>query len=337
MLRRTYICICSPILLVSFLAPFHSLSALWQDPSPHTTQFVSVDKDVRLEVLDWGGAGRPVILMAGGGDTAHVFDEFAPKLAASCHVYGITRRGFGASSYAPLENGADSLGEDVLAVIRALKLDKPVLAGHSIAGVELSSAVNLEPKAIAGVVYLEAAYPYAFDDGEGPSMKAFQEIQGPGQPPRPLASDLDSFGALQKWDAEVYGFPLPESEFRQTWDSTADGRVKSPRDFPGPQYFTTILTNPKKYDRIPGPALAIYAIPHVEETWMTESTDPAVRNTAKAYFTKLDLLTMKQARSFEDGVPGARVVRLRGMHYIFVSNESDVLHEMRAFLSGLKQ
>src|ERR1700736_4558912 len=122
-----------PILFITLLGPLYSQeSASWQDPSPHTLRFVAVDKDVRLEVLDWGGSGRPVILLAGGGNTAHVFDEFAPKLTANYRVYGITRRGFGASTYSPLENGADRLGEDVLAVIRALKLSKPVLVGHSI-------------------------------------------------------------------------------------------------------------------------------------------------------------------------------------------------------------
>ena len=25
----------------------------WRDPSPHKAQFITVDKDVRLEVLDW--------------------------------------------------------------------------------------------------------------------------------------------------------------------------------------------------------------------------------------------------------------------------------------------
>jgi non-heme chloroperoxidase len=71
---------CGPIVLISLLAPLHSQqSDAWRDPSPHTIQFVQVDKDVRLEVLDWGGAGRPLILLAGGGDTAHVFDEFDPS------------------------------------------------------------------------------------------------------------------------------------------------------------------------------------------------------------------------------------------------------------------
>ena len=333
MLRWTYLC--SPILLVSLLVPLYSQTALWRDPSPHTAQLVSADKDVRLEVLDWGGSGRPVILLAGGGNTAHVFDDFAPKLAANYHVYGITRRGFGGSSYAPLKQGADSLGQDVLAVIRVLKLEKPILAGHSIAGVELSSVAALAPARISAVIYLEAAYPYAFDDGKGPSMKAFQEMQGP-QAPSPSESDLKSFTALQNWDARTFGFPLPESEFHQTWDSTPDGRPKNLRDFPGSQYFATILTDPKKYAKIPVPALGIFAIPHDPESWIKESTDPGVRKSAEVYFPKIDALAEKQAKAFEEGVPGARVIRKRGAHYIFVSNESDVLHEMRAFIAGLK-
>ena len=76
------------------------------DPSPHTVQFVTVDKDVKLEVLDWGGSGRPLVLLAGLGNTAHVFDDFAPKLTSQYHVYGITRRGFGASSWRRRTRGA---------------------------------------------------------------------------------------------------------------------------------------------------------------------------------------------------------------------------------------
>src|SRR5688572_1689016 len=49
----------------------------WQDTSSHKVQFVTVDKDVKLEVLDWGGSGRPIILLAGLGNTAHIFDGFA--------------------------------------------------------------------------------------------------------------------------------------------------------------------------------------------------------------------------------------------------------------------
>lgn len=75
------------ILLVWPVAPLYSQNpAPWKDPSPHTTQFVGVGENVRLEVLDWGGSGKPIVLLAGGGNTAHVFDEFAPKLTADYHV-----------------------------------------------------------------------------------------------------------------------------------------------------------------------------------------------------------------------------------------------------------
>ena len=79
------------------------------------------------EVLDWGGTGRPLVFLAALGDTAHEFDQFAPKFTGKYHVYGITRRGFGESSD-PTPNddnySSDRLGDDVLAVIAALHLEQ---------------------------------------------------------------------------------------------------------------------------------------------------------------------------------------------------------------------
>ena len=68
------------------------------DQTDHHIHFIAVDTNVKLEVLDWGGSGRPVILLTPPRNDAHIYDEFAPKLIASHDVYGITRRGFGASS-----------------------------------------------------------------------------------------------------------------------------------------------------------------------------------------------------------------------------------------------
>src|SRR5882724_13191400 len=111
-------------------------SSAW-DPSKHVTQFVTVEEGVRLEVLDWGGRGRAVVLLAGSGNSAHVFDEFAPKLVQFCHVYGITRRGFGASSQPASGYDDQRLADDVLGVIDSLGIAAPVVVGHSMAGGEL--------------------------------------------------------------------------------------------------------------------------------------------------------------------------------------------------------
>ena len=70
----------------------------WRDSSPHQVRFVTVDGATRLEVLDWGGSGRPV-LFVGCYLTAHVYDDIAPTLTDQFHVYAVTRRGVGASDH----------------------------------------------------------------------------------------------------------------------------------------------------------------------------------------------------------------------------------------------
>lgn len=86
------------LVLILAASPGLAQSARWSDPSSHRQQFVTIEDNVRLEVLDWGGTGRPILLLAGLGSTAHVFDDFAPLLLRFGHVYGLTRRGFGASN-----------------------------------------------------------------------------------------------------------------------------------------------------------------------------------------------------------------------------------------------
>ena len=283
--------------------PLHPRSsAVWKDLSPHSTQFVVVDQGVSLEVLDWGGSGRSIVLLAGGGNTAHVFDDFAPKLTASYHVYGITRRGFGASGYLATDHPADRLGDDVVAVIDALHLNRPILVGHSIAGVELSSVANSHPNRVAGVVYLDAAYSYAFDDGNGASILEIQKLQGPQAPP-PGKTDLSSFSALQKYYERVDGFRFPEAELRAQRESTPDGEVGKERDLPGAALFMPLLTGTKKFAAIPVPALVIFANPHSQGIWVDENRDPSVQTAAKTYSRALEALTERQEKSVEIGLP----------------------------------
>jgi pimeloyl-ACP methyl ester carboxylesterase len=310
---------------------FSQSSAPWVDPSPHHASFVTVDKDIRLEVLDWGGSGKPLVLLAGAGNTAHVFDNFAPKLTGKYHVYGITRRGFGASAYSGSEFGADRLGDDVLAVIDSLKLKKPVLVGHSLAGEELSSIGSRYPNRIAGLVYLDAAYAYAFDNGKGTAMSEYQGKEP--QPPAAGADDRASFDAYAKFVERVMGFAIPEAELRQTRNTSPDGHVTTPRF---PRGAAGIAKGMKKYETIPVPALVIFAVPHSPGAWIKTNSDPAVQEAAKS-FGELEMhLTERQAKAIEDAMPTARVVRIANAHHvIFLSNEADVLREMGAFFDGL--
>jgi len=186
-------------------------------------------------------------------------------------------------------------------------------------------------------VYLEAGYPYAFDNGKGPSMKEFldaRKLMPQAPPPSESDPSLASFAALQQAWLHALGFTYPEGELRQQYSTTPEGRVGKQREFPGD---AVMLQGMKKYSNIPVPALVIFAIPHGQAKWISESTDPKVHEAAKAFSAADLVLTTRQAKAFEDGVPTAHVVRLRGAdHYVYLSNEADVLREMKSFLSTLR-
>lgn len=79
----------------------------------HQARMVAVEPGVALEVLDWGGSGRPMVFLAGAGNTAHVFDDFALRFTDRFHVYGITRRGHGRSGDARAGLTMARLAEEV--------------------------------------------------------------------------------------------------------------------------------------------------------------------------------------------------------------------------------
>jgi non-heme chloroperoxidase len=219
----------------------------WLDSAPHRAQLVTVSEGVQLEVLDFGGRGRPIVLLAGLGNTAHVFDDFAPKLTSIGHVFAITRRGYGASTRT--ESGYDvaRLGEDVLAAIDALAIGKPILIGHSLGGQELSYLASSHKERIAAVIYLEAAYRYAYDV-PGEFERDFSSLPAPPSTPAPAPA--------------VASIPLPEAERRQ------------PRGHPGAAQ--AILAGSRQFTKIDVPALAIFASPHDVATGDFERFDEAM-------------------------------------------------------------
>jgi len=349
----------------------------WRDLSPHMVQFVTVEKDIKLEVVDWGGTGRPLVFLSGLGNTAHVFDDFAPKFTSQYHVYGITRRGYGASSVPPVGGSnysADRLGDDVLAVLGALKIEKAVLVGHSIAGEELSSVATRYPERVAGLIYLDAAYFYAYYSPAGgpenvaldltilqreaaklqssptdraaidemlnqdlPAVEAdlreMQEMPSDSvparpQPPPPTDADMLNCHSFVTWEQRVVGYRPPQSECQQLHVFTPDGHV-GPL-LAKPETTQAVVAGEQKYTDIHVPILAIFALPH--DPGLFYHNDPLL----EAWEERDLRLTSPLVDAFQKGNPSARVVRLPGAsHYVFLTNEADVLREMRAFLGTL--
>ena len=178
--------------------------AAWRDPSPHQVRWITVDSSVRLEVLDWEGSGPPLVLL-GCYLTAHLYDEFAPKLTNQFHVYGITRRGIGASDKPATGYAVQRSVNDLLEVLDSLKVQKSLLVGTSCAGQVLTMFAAQHSDRLRGLVYLDGASdpttpPY------DPPMPDSTTL------PRPLKptpeADRSSFKALTKRPG--LGSPFPK-------------------------------------------------------------------------------------------------------------------------------
>jgi len=300
------------------------------DASPHVTRYVTVDKDANLEVLDWGGSGRPVVLLGGMGSTAHAFDQFAPKLTPRYHVYGITRRGFGNSSAPQTGYWADRLGDDVLAVLDALHLEKPVLVGHSLAGEELSSVGSRHPQRVAGLIYLEAGYVYAYDPwiGEDDLSAA-------------IGDDLSAAVDVDELQRKLDQLRAPSA--------TADPRalIQELLTTELPRFMQTLRTRQRNLEATLPPGGP--AQPSAPVQRLSPIAQDIVAGFQRYTSIPVSLLAIFRvapdwrpgrlaADAFEKGVPSAHVVRLpNASHEVFRSNEADVLREMDAFISGLPQ
>ena len=316
-------------------------STAWAiDSSKHTVQFVTVEPGVKLEVLDWGGTGRPLVLLTGLGNDAHVFDGFAEKLTSKYHVYGITRRGFGVSDSPPVVSGdaysANRLGDDVVAVINKLGLEKPVLVGHSIAGEELSSIGSRFPARVAGLIYLDAGYPYALYDAtrgdfglDGIALREKMTELSNAQDPsairaviaQMLKNDLPQYERdLVARQKELEG--LPDIPNRPAPDKKDRRRLTA----------DAIIAGEQKYTDIKSPVLAIFADPH------NMGGGPPMDEKQKAAAAAHDAeFTEGQAKAWERMVPTAKVIRIpNANHYVFKSNEAEVLKDVEEWVDGLK-
>lgn len=320
-------------------------AAAWPLPadlSPHTVRFVTVEPEVKLEVLDWGGTGRALVFLAALGDTAHEFDQFAPKFTGKYHVYGITRRGFGESSDPTPNNdnySSDRLGDDVLAVISALHLDKPVLVGHSISGEELSSIGSRHPEKVSGLIYLECSGTHSFyDRSQGDLQLDMIDVRNKIE--QLLPGGGDPSGPIQPTEALLASLPQLEKELQaqvklQQAVSPPTENPSLPED-PHPTTsspFAAIVSGEHKYTQIKVPCVAFFAVPH---DLSRVFPGDAARHAA-VLAADLERQT-RLANAFEAGVPSAKVIRLPNAdHYIFRSNEAEVFRAMNDFLDKLTQ
>lgn len=277
----------------------------WRDPSPHQVRWVTVDSSVRLEVLDWGGADRPPLVLLGCYLTAHAYDEIAPKLTSQFHVYGITRRGIGASDRPATGYTVQRSADDVMEVLESLNAERLLLVGNSCAGQILTLIAAQHSDRVSGLVYLDGA--------SDPTTPAYD-------PPMP---DLAKLPRRLAGGARV---TLPEAERRAAPFTpevrraiTVDARIKP------------------NYSGIRVPVLAIYQaqLPFEEAAKQFDIRNEEERAALRQEHAATRAMYTRWQQELLAAVPTARILELPGANlYMFVSNEADIIRELRAFASA---
>lgn len=208
--------------------------------------------------------------------------------------------------------------------MKALDIERPVLVGHSIAGQELSSIGSRFPEKVSGLIYLDAATGFAFYDPARPPIavemndikRRIDEIEAGG---------VDEQKKLLELETAVARF---ETVLHQTNKEVANLPPLPPRS----PIDAALNFGAQRYTSIRVPVLAIYACPH---NWDRFPANDAAR---KAALVADDTARCNEwANAFSRGVPGVRVVQIPNAdHYVYLSNQAQVVSEMNAFLATLK-
>lgn len=298
-------------------------------------RLIETEPSVRLEVLDWGGSGPPLILLTGLGGTAENFQSFALDLRPRFHVYGITRRGYGGSSApAPsVENySADHLADDVLSVFDQLHLQRPLVVGHSLAGEELSSIGSRHPERVAGLVYIDAGYRYALSR---PGLNDLQiDILSMRHYLLHALDDLSPRAGKAAADAFLTELPDFTKELRDYSHALAQAPEPSPQDLakqqaerntPDGRAERAILDGEQRYTDIRCPVLVLFAYPHA-------LVAPGLTPEAQAAREHDDMAFVDQRLTLFRALPNAKIVLYpHATHGLHDSRRADVLAEIRAF------
>ncbi len=292
------------------------------------SRFVTVAPGIALEYVDYGGRGTPLVLLAGSGNTAHVFATFAWRFTDRHHVIAITRRGFGASSKPATGYDTRTLSEDIRTVLDSLKLARVNLMGHSIAGDEMTRFAGDHPDRVQKLVYLDAAYDRV---ALGSILAQFPFPP----PPPPTTKELASPRGFARYVQRVRGVVIPDAEIAASFRFAPDGSFLD--EVASPETYAALLGGEESpdYSRVSAPALGVYAVARNAGDiipWLTPASPDWPLAQAVFDLVFAPFYARERAR-FDRGVADSRVLELQGAnHYVFLSDADRVAAAVRAFL-----
>jgi pimeloyl-ACP methyl ester carboxylesterase len=299
----------------------------WTDKSPHKTEFITVNS-VRLHYLDWGGKGETMLFLHGLGDTPHIFDDLALKFTNQFRVLGLTRRGHGQSEMPETGYDTATLVEDIRQFLDALKIERVVLVGHSIAGDELSRFAVVHPDRVTKLVYLDAAY----DRTRMPELNK-------QYPPELSATktDIESLDNMRRWLKRM------NNSWSEAWEASlreqfsSDGKTFLNAAEKGRAIHLIMegtFESHADYAKIQAPALSFFVVGYNKIIDFVKALPDPARKNAEEYLSRATQFTHQEIEHFRNEIPNGKIIVFTNTdHHCFISREDEVVREMRQFLA----
>jgi pimeloyl-ACP methyl ester carboxylesterase len=137
------------------------------DVTEPASSFVNVN-GVRLHVLDWGGAGEPIVFLHATGFLGRIYMPLLEPLRTIGHVYSYDQRGHGDSSAAPDRDYSwDATMRDLAGFITAMGWSNIRAVGHSAGATAIGSLASGRPDLISRAVLAE---PVIFESPTAPEL-----------------------------------------------------------------------------------------------------------------------------------------------------------------------
>jgi len=112
-----------------------------------------------LRYSRWQGGGAPILVLHGGGQTRHAWEESCARLGELGYdVTALDMRGHGESDWSPTQSyGLDDFADDVVAVLPQLGWERAALLGFSLGGLVSLHLTARRPELCAALLLVDVA------------------------------------------------------------------------------------------------------------------------------------------------------------------------------------
>ena len=198
-----------------------------EPPAEPIGYLVASDSGDRIHYLDWGGEGRPaVVLIHGLGSTAWSWTAVARRLSRQRRTFAMDLRGHGLSD-APTATGAyelDELASDVVAVAEgsgAFDGESPMIVGHGFGAIAAAAAAARLGDRCGGLVLVDGGLA---DIAKVTGQDVDEFLRGLDEPPEVMRSMSAYLRDRRSWDPGTWDADQ-EHAARATVVETPAGRL----------------------------------------------------------------------------------------------------------------